>query len=125
MAEINTITYSSQLDDDHGKYTGACAETCIKMVAKYLFNKEYPIKDIVEHGDNNGNFTTIAGYDKAAAYCGFHVKAQNSNLRIVHDLIAEGHLVIMAVKYGPIPNKYKQDILFQGDHALQIGRAHV
>jgi hypothetical protein len=90
------------------------------MVCAYLGLRVPIIAEIVKNGDNDGAFTSTNGAIKAAQYCGFEIEARNISIGSLRDYTESGHLVVVSVTYGQIPNLYKQDLSWGGGHALLI-----
>lgn len=121
MAAINLSRYFSQWDGDTGGATGACGETCLKMIDNYLTGREVAISDIIKNGDNDPRITSIAGMQKAAAWLGYGVDYYYDVREAdIMKWLSEGKLIVAVLKYGLFPSKYKQDLKYQSGHFVVI-----
>ena len=131
MAAISLKSYYSQFDGDSkyvpatatekAKNNGQCIETCCKMIDRTFTEREIGIWDITMNGDKDTKNTTIAGAKSAAAWLGWGLNHWWSiNPTDIKNWLNEGRLIIAIITYSKIPNLYKQDLKYQGGHAIVI-----
>lgn len=121
MPAININKYFSQWDDDNGGATGACGETCLKMIDTHLTNREIAISEIIRNGDNNTAITNIQGMKDAASWLGFGVDYYYDVVESdIKKWLAEGKLIVAVIDYSKFPAKYKQDQNYNSGHFILI-----
>ena len=120
--------YFSQLDADHGTFTGLCAETCLKMADTYYHDREIPLTQIVAMGDGDGSNTSEAGAIKTAKALNLQIGQYNGKDVFWGDItqadlklwLGNGNLVMAFINYSLVPDVYKQDLDYPGIHAILL-----